>query len=466
MSYNYLPHQIEAAEKMKPILQKFFIAYLAIEMRVGKTPTSILLATAYGATDVGYFTVSGKGKVKKDAIKQFTEIDPPFKWTVDTHGRARHYIQNTFDLIIIDEADKFSQFPKVTQKISTMKLVCRQVPIIFLSGTPFGDKSLSSLYHQLYLSSWSPWDRYINFYKWADYYIRGSDGVFPTKKIHADLVVRDYTQVKEKKAWNSCKHLFYFLTQAQAGFKAKKDDYHVTIPMPEELFRVIHELRKHWIFDLDENHKVVGDTAGKEWQKDHQLCSGAIIPDFKKDSETGHWEPLLDRTPHVISTYKAQWAKDNLKGKKLCIFYCYEGERHIIEQVFDNLTNSDIEFNASDDVNYYGQAESSSRGLDMSTADALVFLSIPASYRIHNQLRSRAIKYNRDRDVEIYYLFAEGGIEAEIWESFINKEDYTGKYYGQKRRQKTTNQKSLFTEQALEVKSEISTHDVKKAFSI
>src|SRR5690554_4091742 len=56
-------------------------------------------------------------------------------------------------------------FLKPSKRTETMKQYVGSKPLILLSGT-LTPESYSQIYHQLWLSDHSPWNRYKNFYAW------------------------------------------------------------------------------------------------------------------------------------------------------------------------------------------------------------------------------------------------------------------------------------------------------------
>jgi hypothetical protein len=91
-------------------------------------------------------------------------------------------------------------------------------------------------------------------------------------------------------------------------------------------------------------------------------------------------------------------------------------------------TDSPEEFNATDKV-YIGQVQSSREGVNLSSADDLVFFSIDHSALSYLQGRDRASYLGRDRANRVHWLFAARSIEPSIYKLVRNKEDYTTNHY-------------------------------------
>ena len=71
----------------------------------------------------------------------------------------------SYDLIILDEAHGFGAFPKPGTHTKKVQQICKNKRIIFLSGTPHPESN-SQIFHQFWLSSYSPFKDYKNFYAW------------------------------------------------------------------------------------------------------------------------------------------------------------------------------------------------------------------------------------------------------------------------------------------------------------
>src|SRR6185312_11693300 len=114
--------------------------------------------------------------------------------------------------IICDEAHCLGQYPIAAERTKLLKNIAQGLPIIFLSGTPTPE-SFSQIFHQLHISSFSPFADHKNFYAWTN-----AGYVNKKKKYIIKQQLNDYSQTKVKKINEKIKHLFLSYTQKDAGF--------------------------------------------------------------------------------------------------------------------------------------------------------------------------------------------------------------------------------------------------------
>ncbi|OAV66140.1 Type III restriction enzyme, res subunit [Bacteroidales bacterium Barb6] len=133
-------------------LRTCYTAYLAMEVRTGKTFTALAAVGKYEAASVLFVT-------KKNALPSieadYGTLSPAYALTA-VNFESLHKVTGTYDLVIIDEAHSVgAAFPKPSKKAQELKRICQGLPIVYLSGTP-SPESYSQMYHQLYASSRSP----------------------------------------------------------------------------------------------------------------------------------------------------------------------------------------------------------------------------------------------------------------------------------------------------------------------
>ena len=159
-------YQEDLSDKAVLLLKKYKIAYLAMEVRCGKTLTSIAAAHKFGAKSVLFVT---KKKAIGDIVNQKDEYATSLQIFVTNFEQLAN-VHKSFDLIIIDESHSLSAYPVPSARAKELKRICFGKPIIYLSGTP-NPESFSQLYHQFWVSSFSPFAQYSNFYKWAQQFV-------------------------------------------------------------------------------------------------------------------------------------------------------------------------------------------------------------------------------------------------------------------------------------------------------
>jgi predicted helicase len=145
------------------------------------------------------------------------------------------------------------------------------------------------------------------------------------------------------------------------------------------------------------------------------VYSGTVIVD----------EP--ERMAKVVDYSKVEYIKNKFAGLKIAIYYKFIAEEMAIRYVFgsENLTNEAIVFNESTNLIFISQIQSGREGVNISTADALIFLNIDFSAVSYWQARARIQTKDRVKEANIHWIFSKGGIEDKIYEAVMNKKDYT-----------------------------------------
>lgn len=397
-------YQIKIAEQANNLLCKFGIAYLCMQVRTGKTFTAFEASRLYKAKKVLFVT----------KLKAISSIQKDFKLTGGffdlyiINYESLHKCNSNFDLVILDECHCLGQYPTPANRVNELKRICSSKPIIYLSGTP-SPESYSQFFHQFYVSSFSPWDG--NFYKWHKEY-----GISKVKYIY-NRQITDYSVAKKDMVLKDISHLMISYTQEHAGFTSFVNETILKLPMPEKMKAAIKIIKRDKVLRLQSGDVVLADTAVKEMQKVHQLCSGTI------KAENGN------RT--VFDYSKSEFIKKEFGGRKIAIFYKYIAERQQIIEVFGERVLFDpVEFNKSGvDAVFISQVQSGREGIDLSTADCIVMLNIDFSAVSYWQARARLQTKTRTAAAYVYWLFTEGGIEEKIYQVVQLKKDFTTSHY-------------------------------------
>jgi type I site-specific restriction endonuclease len=391
-------YQIELANKGVEILQKLNIVYLQMMVRTGKTLTALEICKLYGAKRVLFLT-------KKKAISSVLSDYNTFGYTYYLeciNNESMHTIEGNFDIIIHDESHRFGSFPKTSKYANDFKKRFANTPLILLSGTSTPE-SYSQIFHQFWVSNYSPFKQYINFYKWAKDYVNVKQ-----KRIGA-FMTNDYSEAIQDKIESVIKPYCISFTQQEAGFETKVNEHLLMIEMHPQTESLIRRLKKDKVIE-GKNEVILADTAVKLMQKVHQLSSGTI------KFESGNT---------MITDYsKAVYIKEKFINKKIAIIYKFKAERDMLIEIFkDNITEDIEEFNTTN-KNIIGQILSIREGTNLSKSDCLVFLNIDFSATSYWQARDRMT--TKDRLVnDVYFVFGYGGIEKKIYESVMQKKDYT-----------------------------------------
>ena len=278
--------------------------------------------------------------------------------------------------------------------------------MIYLSGTP-SPETYAQMFHQFWISSYSPFNGYKNFYAWHKEY-----GI-PAKKYVFNRELADYSKVKQERIQTEIAHLMLTYTQEEAGFEGLVQEAILYVPMSDKVKWAIERIKKDKLFRTKDGQVVLADTAVKEMQKIHQICSGSV------KTEDGN-AIMFDDT-------KANFIKDRFKGQKIAIFYKYIAEGLQLRVAFaGKIIEDPIAFNeATGDVVFISQIQSGREGINLSTAEALVMYNIDFSAVSYWQSRARMQTKDRTEPSKVYWIFTKGGIEERIFGMVQNKKDFT-----------------------------------------
>lgn len=406
-------YQNDISARAVQLLKEHKICYLAMECRTGKTLTALAAAQAAGAKSV---LMISKVKALPSIRNDYMVLNPPYQLTTINYESA-HKVEGKFDLVILDEAHSLGSFPRPSQRAKAIKEICKNLPIIYLSGTPTPE-SYSQLYHQFWVSTFSPFRMYTNFYKWAKVYVNVSQRVINGNPMN------DYRSAKKDAIDKVTKHLFIDYSQEEAGFEANIVEETLIVPMRRWTAEAINALKRDKILEWREPYPsevvrvVLGDTPAKIMTKLHQLSSGSVI------TEDGSYV--------ITDDNKARFIKEYFQGKKLAVFYVYQSELELLKRVFPKYTLTPEIFQASDELVFLGQVRSAREGVRLDTADALVFFNLEYSFLSYEQGRNRLSSKERTNPARVYFMCSDCGIEKDILDAVHGKEDFTYSYYKNK----------------------------------
>jgi hypothetical protein len=280
------------------------------------------------------------------------------------------------------------------------------LPIILLSGSPTPE-NYSQIFHQFWISRYSPF-KYANFYNWA------KDFVDVKQKNLGFGIVNDYSSAKQELIKPILNEYFISFTQKQAGFTSEVKENVLFCEMKPKTYEIIERLRKDFVIE-GKKETIIADSAVKLMSKLHQLYSGTV------KFESGNSK--------IIDLSKAEFIKDYFKAGKIAIFYKFKAEYDAICQVYGdkNVTNNLDEFNTTDKIIAL-QIVSGREGISLKNAEYLVYYNMDFSATSYWQSRDRLTTMDRLSN-EIFYIFASGGIEQQIYESVKKKKSYTSSYF-------------------------------------
>ena len=257
-------YQIQLSELACKKLHKLKIAYLCMEVRTGKTLTALNTAQLLGSKSVLFLT---KKKAIEDVKKDFENFGFTFDLEV-CNDESLHKITGDFDLVIHDEHHRFGSFPKPSERTKLFKTKFSHLPMIFLSGTPYPE-SYSQVYHQFFVSDYSPFIEYKTFYKWS------KEFVTVTQKQLGYATVNDYSNANYSKIKPFIEPYLIKYTQERAGFTSKIRETVLFCDMQPSTLNLVKKLKKDLVYESGEN-VILGDTGVKLMQKLHQIWSGTV----------------------------------------------------------------------------------------------------------------------------------------------------------------------------------------------
>jgi len=406
--YKLRPHQIKFSKKILEVLNTYKIAYLAGEVRSQKTLTALEAARLYGASKVIVIT---KKKAIPSILSDYKNFKFPYQIVVINYESLHKLDNYNCDLVIYDESHSLSGFPKPSVRTKLCKKLFFNKPCILMTGTS-AVESYSQYYHQFYISAYSPFSRYKNFYKWAKDFVEVWERKLPTHSI------RVYDRANVAKIDEILKPYMVVMTQQDAGFDVKITEHYLTVETPPPIKGLVKRLLKDKVIKGSAGY-IFGDTPAKLQSKVHQLYNGhCIIEDV--NGETSNV---------ILDTYKVDFIRERFKDDKIVIMYYYQNELKMIESVFGEAVTTDIdEFNTTDKS--FALQQSSSEGMNLSKAKYLVYLNLGFSGKNYIQSRDRMTVQSR-KENNIYFICESDGITEKILESVTKKKNFNSRMFKQ-----------------------------------
>ena len=392
-------YQLDIIERGVECLRRHKFLYLAMEVRTGKTLTSLGICDKVGASNVLFVT---KKKAISSIEHDFVMLNPKFKIDVINY-ESLHTIENKWDVIILDEAHSLGAFPKPSARAELVaSIVSKQKPmVILLSGTPTPE-SYCQMYHQVYAIPTNPFAEFKNFYRFADVYAD-----IKSKKVNS-LFIKDYSHGKEI-ILEKMKPYTISHSQKESGFTSKVTEEILYCKLKTSTYNMINRLKTNLVIEGKEE-VILADTSVKLMTKMHQMYSGTVKFESGKSM--------------VIDTTKAEFIKENFEGCKIGIFYKFKEELEALKQVFGDELTTELEEFDNTWKNIALQIVSGREGVSLRKAEYLVYYNIDFSATSYWQSRDRMTTMDRLEN-QVYWVFAENGIEDKIYEAVSKKMDYT-----------------------------------------
>jgi hypothetical protein len=394
-------YQTDIIDRAVRILHEHRFVYLAMEVRTGKTLTSLGIAEEVHADKVLFVT-------KKKAIGSI-EADlqlfmPSYTATVINY-ESLHTVDHSggWDLIILDEAHGMGAFPKPSNRASEVADLIRtyKPKVILLSGTPTPE-SYSQMYHQVYGIPNNPFREFSNFYRFCDKYVKVKQ-----RKVNG-MFVNDYSDGRPEILEAMSLYTINY-TQKEAGFITETTEEVLEVQLKDSTYAMINRLKKDLVIE-GKTELILADTPVKLMMKLHQMYSGTI------KFESGE--------SMVLDTTKAEFIRSRFANSKLGIFYKFKEELAALKQVFGGDLTTDLGVFEDTSKSIALQIVSGREGISLRQAEYLVYYNIDFSATSYWQSKDRMTTKDRPMN-NVFWIFAKDGIEYDIYKAVSKKKDYT-----------------------------------------
>tara|TARA_B110000503_G_scaffold6504_1_gene8918 strand:+ start:9734 stop:11185 length:1452 start_codon:yes stop_codon:yes gene_type:complete len=402
----YRDYQKEIIHQGTEVLNKYRFLYLAMEVRTGKTLTSLGIADKIGCGTVLFIT---KKKAISSIENDFNMLKPNYTIAVVNYESLHKLEGMYYDLIICDEAHSMGAFPKASLRAKQVGNIIKAYNpyVIFLSGTPTPE-SYSQMYHQVYRIPTNPFIAYGNFYKFCKDFVNVKQ-----RKING-LMINDYSDGLPT-ILEAMNPYTIDYTQKEAGFKVNTKEHVLEVELEPLTYKIAAQLKKNLVVE-GKDETILADTPVKLMMKLHQIYSGTV------KFESGNSK--------VLDLSKAKYIYDNFGDVKIGIFYKFKEELNALKQVYGDQLCTDLSVFEDTDKSIALQIVSGREGISLQKAAALVYYNIDFSATSYWQSRDRMTTKER-LESDVYWIFSKGGIEKEIYKAVSKKKDYTLKHFNQ-----------------------------------
>lgn len=386
-----IPTKMQEAksDEARAILAKYNIVYLAMEERTGKTLTAIRTAEKIEAKKILVLTKKAAVQGWIDTIAQYNHSFDAI--TITNYHMAKDLVKQRFSLIILDEAHNYiSGYPKRSAMNKLLAPICKGTAIVYSSATPHA-QGLQLLYHQFYLSTWTPFKAYKNAYEF-----HSKLGIPDTQWV-GGVPRETYKKVKTTEVLVLCKHLFVYATRAEMGFDKEPEDVVHYIELADKTKEVYNIMLKDRVIELN-GQLLELDKIAKLRAALHMLEGGVM----KVDEEY-----FVLGNSEKIDFIKSTWGDT----KDVVIMYYYKAEKLKLEQAFKQALVL--------------QGTTNAEGIDLHKYRHLVIYSQDWSTARHSQRRARQANKDREEDIKVHFLLCKKAISEEVYNTVsINKTNY------------------------------------------
>ena len=400
-------YQSEIINKAKVLLERDRFVYLAMEVRTGKTLTSLGVSALLPVKNLLFIT---KKKAISSIESDYRMLNPSYKITVINYESLHKIEKIGWDMVVCDEAHGMGAFPKRNKRSTQVKsliLENKNPYVIFLSGTPTPE-SYSQMFHQISVMRNHPFNEFKTFYKFANKYVNVKQ-----RKINSFLI-NDYSEGLDIIISEMKPHTLAY-TQKEAGFKVQTTEHVIEVDMLPITYQLADKLKKNLVVE-GKDDVILADTPVKLMMKLHQMYSGTV------KFESGN--------SMVLDYSKAEFIHDNFLDIKIGIFYKFKEELNALKEIYGDDLCTDLEEFKTTKKSIALQIVSGREGISLKEAKILVYYNIDFSATSYWQSRDRMTTKERRKN-DVYWIFSRGGIEADIYKAVTKKKDYTLRHFNQ-----------------------------------
>ena len=390
-SWDYFPHQVEWSNRLYSIISTYGFAILASEERTGKTATFIHLAEHSKSDKILILT-------KKAAISGIEEhisnLNARKNYTVINYQSVHKLESKDYDLIILDEFHQaLCSYPKPSNTYTAVKKLTENVPILYVSATPFSE-SYSQAYHALKLSSWSP-------FKHKTFYMFHKDlGIETLMYLHGRQV-KQYNATQEPRIKTILSKYIVKATRKDIGFKHEPEDELHIVKLDAQTVADINMYKKIKMKHI-RSTPISLESVMAEANAIYLRGGGFVEHDgdcYKLSSE---------KIDYLLATF------GDVDG--LAVMAHYKCEQKYLESI---LTKATV-------LSSTAHAE----GVDLHKFSTLVIYSMSFSTSKHVQRRARQCNINREDKIRVHFLLTDNGLDKHIYNTVDEKKsNFTARIY-------------------------------------
>lgn len=380
---SYLPHQVEASDKVYAVLKEYGLCLLAGETRTGKTRTAIRTAEL---TKCQRILVLTKKQAIPGWLSELEAVKTTKNYTVTNYEQARK-LKPEYDFVILDESHNFASRGKPTQRYLAVKALGYSTPLLCLSGTP-SVESLLGFYYQFGVTQYTPF-KHKTFYDFFRQY-----GQQHLIKLHGRWV-ETYSKAKPE-LMDAVLPYIVKLTQDQAGIKYKAQDIVHRVQLLPETLALIAKLKEDKVGTLA-GQVVAFESDALERVTLHQIESGAV--------------KIEDKLYELPNNEMVDYIRDNFGDDPSIAVMChFHATRMKVEKHLPN-----VHIYSSD-----GHAE----GVNLSHYKHFIILNSGYSGAKFIQRRDRIVNLKRTTEAKVHHIIANGQLSEHVYKAVSQKHNF------------------------------------------